>query len=289
MRAFVSYRFGDNISNILSLLHDKHIDVFDNLTDLQVGTSFQQAIKDSIAAADFILLVYTQPNTNLSFEAGVALGLGKPIFSILSPQIEPQDFLFDSTYVYCSPQETSKIDFSLTLFINNLKPKKSQLPSSRTYFGGGVPHPSDYFYNKFLQLKNRDEKSYESLFKEIFDSYQLNVVANVGSTEIGPDFSIWNDNLTNVLTNPILVQLVKKLTRAKLRTLEDWFHDTLAKNPTSSFLIFYDDLSGVVKKELPSNPKCFYIQIADFMSYLRETGFNEAISKIRNQVVHKLY
>ncbi len=285
MKAYVSYQFGEDVSSLMSLLHSKHVDIVDSRTDIVMGTSLQQAIKTSIANTDFVVLIYTQENTNLSFEAGVALGVGKPMFVVLSPEAGFHDYLYDSTCIHALPQETQKIEFGLDLFLKNLNPKKV---SKHTFYGGS-DQPSDYFYEKFNELQGRNEHSYETLFREIFQQYHLNPVQNNLTTESLVDFSIWSDKLSNVLSNPILVEVVKNLDRKRLNDLQILVQQTVQRMPTSSFLIFYYDLNGITKKQLPNNPKCLFIQMSDLMSDLRMVGFAEAITKLRNQIVHNPY
>ncbi len=88
MKAFLSYDFRDNISAITSLLTRQGVEVFDSLNDIQYGTSFQKAIKNAISECDFLLLIYSNENPNIAFEAGIAVSSNKPIFSVISEKKE---------------------------------------------------------------------------------------------------------------------------------------------------------------------------------------------------------
>ncbi len=43
MKAFLSYNFNDNISEITKLLNEQDIEVFDSRNDIEYGSSFQKA------------------------------------------------------------------------------------------------------------------------------------------------------------------------------------------------------------------------------------------------------
>jgi nucleoside 2-deoxyribosyltransferase len=87
MRAFLSYRLEDDISVVTNLLKSKNIEIFDSVTELNIGRSFPTTITNAIKESDFIVLVYASANPNIAFEAGLAVSLGKPIFAIVSPDI----------------------------------------------------------------------------------------------------------------------------------------------------------------------------------------------------------
>lgn len=294
MKAFISHQLKDNISGITELLREQDIEIFNSQTDIRYGSSFQKSIKNSIKYCDFIVIIYSSPNPNIAFEAGIGFSMNKPIFSIISETKSEPDFLFDSTYVHALPSEIEKIDFNLKIFLEKIKPKKktsSKKSKNIKFYGGGFPNYHDKILNWYQRLKENTEKDYELLFKQIFELYKLSVIQNKLDSNINfyTDFCIWSDELSNVIGNPILVEIKKEINRNNLVVLKKTVTNLINKNSAESCLIFYDKLKGVTKKELPYTSRYLFIKITDFIDNLDTTDFSGSIRKIRNELVHNQY
>jgi len=292
MKAFLSYNFKDNISEILNLLNKNGIEVFDSMSDIEYGSSFQKAIKKAISECDFVFLIYTSANPNLAFEAGIAVSSNKPIFSVISEYKNDPDFLFDSTYVHALPNEFKKIEFNLKIFLDKIKHRKKVVKVKKhKFYGGGFPNYYNDILEKYSNINRNTEKDYELLFKDIFEKYQLNVIQNKfdSKSNFYADFCIWSDKLSNVIGNPILIEIKKEINLNNLDSLRNNVIELINNNSAESCLIFYDYLNGLNKKELPSTSKYLFIQISDFIEKLNDNDFNESIRKIRNEIVHNQY
>jgi hypothetical protein len=292
MKAFLSYDFRDNISAITSLLTRQGVEVFDSRNDIQYGTSFQKAIKNAISECDFLLLIYSNENPNIAFEAGIAVSSNKPIFSIISEKKNDPDFLFDSTYVHALPNEIEKIEFNLKIFLDKIKPKKSSVTTKKhIFYGGGEPNHYIDIHNKYININVKSERNYELFFKDIFEIYKLNVIQNKFDTnsDFYTDFCIWSDKLSNVIGNPILIEVKKEINNKVLDSITENISKLLANNFAESCLIFYDTLKGIEKKNLPNTSNYLFIQISDFIAKLNDGDFNDSIRKIRNEIVHNQF
>lgn len=292
MKAFLSYNFSDNISPITSLLTRQGVDVFDSRNDIQYGTSFQKAIKNAIAECDFLLLIYSSENPNIAFEAGIAVSSNKPIFSIISEKKNDPDFLFDSTYVHALPNEIEKIEFNLKIFLDKIKPKKSSTTIKKhTYYGGGEPNHYLDIYNKYININVKSERNYELLFKDIFEIYKLSVIQNKfdSKSDFYTDFCIWSDKLSNIIGNPILIEIKKEINSKILESVTENITKLISNNSAESCLVFYDTLKEINKKDLPNTSKYLFIQISDFIEKLNDGDFNDSIRKIRNEIVHNKF
>lgn len=201
MKAYLSYDFKDNISEITSLLIKQSIEIFDSRNDVQYGTSFQKAIKNAISECDFLLLIYSRENPNIAFEAGIAVSSNKPIFSIISEEKNYPDFLFDSTYVHAKTNEIDKIEFNFKIFLDKVKLKKTSVVKKHVYYGGGEPNHYTDIYKKYIEINVKSEKNYELLFRDIFEIYNLSVIQKKfdNNSKFYADFCIWSDKLSNVI------------------------------------------------------------------------------------------
>jgi len=292
VKAFLSYDFRDNISAITSLLRGQGVDVFDSRNDIQYGTSFQKAIKNAISECDFLFLIYSNENPNIAFEAGIAVSSNKPIFSVISEKKNDPDFLFDSTYVHALPNEIEKIEFNLKIFLDKIKPKKSSTTiKKQIFYGGSEPNHYIDIYNKYINLDVKSERNYELFFKDIFEIYKLNVIQNKFDTnsDFYTDFCIWSDKLSNVIGNPILIEVKKEINNKVLESITETISKLLTNNFAESCLIFYETLKGIDKKNLPNTSNYLFIQISDFIAKLNDGDFNDSIRKIRNEIVHNQF
>lgn len=289
MKAFLSYSFKDNISEITDLLSEQGIEIFDSRNDMEYGSSFQKAIKNAILECDFLFLIYSSSNPNIAFEAGIAVSRNKPIFSVISEYDNDPDFLFDSTYVHANSTEIEKIKFNLDIFLKKIKPKKKSVRTkTHKFYGGGFPNYYLDIHNKYLSLDKNSERDYEFLFKDIFEKYSLNVIQNKFDYDSNfyADFCIWSDKLSNVIGNPILIEVKKELNLNNIKRLQNNLNKAVNNNSAESCLIFYDYLKGINKNELPNTSRYLYIQISDFIEKLNDNDFNDTIRKIRNEIVH---
>lgn len=292
MKAFLSYQFKDNVRGVVNLLHEKGIETFDSMTELETANSLQKSIKKAITECDFVFLIYTSANPNIAFEAGVAYSLNKPIFSIISEYNDIPDFLFDSPYVYATPSEIEKIEFNLSIFIKSVKPKtKAPVLKKHKYYGGGNTNFYNEIHYNYMNLNKNLERDYEILFKDILEKYQLNVIQDKfdSASNFYTDFCIWSDKLSNVIGNPILIEIKRELNTLNINQIKNSVDEILNKNIAECCLIFYDDLVGVSKSDLPNSSRYLFINIIDFIEKLNTNDFNESIRIIRNDIVHNQY
>ena len=298
MKAFISHQFGDNIESLINLLRNNNIEILDGQTDLIYGGSFQKTIKNAIKECDFIVIIYSSSNPNIAFEAGVAVSLNKPIFSIVSEKKDYPDFLFDSVYVNAQPEEVDKIEFNLNIFLNKIKKKYKPTSSAsiktinkNEFYGGGYPNYYNQINNWYKNLSGSLEKDYEILFGKIFELYKLNVVQNKFDSNLNfiTDFCVWSDELKNVIGNPILIEIKKEISLDNLESIKSLLSKLLETNPAESCLIFYESLRNIDAKELPNTPHYLFIKISDFIEKFKTSDFNQSIIEIRNEIVHNKY
>jgi|GEM_PF-3768820 len=297
MRAYLSYRYGDDASIIRSLLAKHDIEVFDSISDIKIGDSLQQAIKIAIRNSDFLVFIYSADNPNIAFEAGLAVALNKPIFSILAGGGE-DTFLLDSTYVHATPVEEDKVKFSLELFLNNLfskAPKKSVVAArpSKFYGGGDLIPRARYFdiVRHYNSTRNKLGSTLEVLFQEIFEANQVAVIKQstfeLKEREWKPDFSIWDDKLSVLFGNPIIIEIKRQITKSNLSSLLSNLESLKTSNPIGGVLIFYEELKAVKESELPATPSRLFIPIGKLVDLMETNNFSSAVIKFRNRLVHQ--
>lgn len=297
MRAYLSYNYGVDVTEVLNLLQENNVEIFDSISDSQYGSSFQQTIKIAVKSCDFLVFIYTNDNPYIAFEAGMAVAFNKPIFSILTGSSE-DSFLYDSTYVHAQPLEIVKIKFSFELFLKNITSKKSlraviAKSSPIRYYGGGEAVPEKHYFDiskRYTSIQDKSGIALELFFQEVFQAYNINIAKNsnfeIEKEKWLPDFSIWSDDLSSLLGNPIIVEIKREISNSNLEELLLNLDKLKNRNPINSVLIFFDHLRGIKNSDLPITPNRLFIAIPDLINELEHTGFASAIKKIRNNIVH---
>jgi hypothetical protein len=294
-KAFLSYKFGDNVQTLKEMLSSFNVSVFDVQSDMEYGSSLQQSIKNAILQCDFLVFVYSEDNPNIAFEAGIAISSNKPIFSIFAGGNE-YTFLMDSPYVNAQPTEIDKIRFAFELFLENSFPKKEKLASDtilikpQVFYGGGEMVPTKAYFDverEYELAKYGTEKVYYQFFALLFNAYGVNFAKNprLSEKDLGADFSIWNDGLTPILSNPILIEIKRKINR---NTLEELLNQIVhwKKIMPGSIIVLYEQLENLKVRDLPVHNEVLFVSISELISELESRGFATAIKNIRNRVIH---
>lgn len=288
MRAYLSYQSKDDTSFVRTLLREYNFEIFDSRVDVQIGSSLQNSVISALRNSDIVLLIYSGKYPTSIFEVGAACALGKPTFSIISANDDGAEYLYDSTNVRCLPREYDKIKFSFEIFFKNLDRKKGISMSkskSLKFYGGG-----EAIHHKFLQLANQyepwsdlSEQDYVAFIKDTFDLSESKIILESRDSEKYADLSVWNEELSPILKNPIVVEVKKQLT-AKIVSELDHTHQKYGQ--TNSYLIFYDQLIGITPNDLPNRSAGLYIQITDFVKKMSNHDLRESIQLIRNEQIN---
>jgi hypothetical protein len=293
MKAFLSYKHGDDISVISKILAEKNIEIYDSLKEIEYGNSLQLAIKSAVKECDLIVFVYTAINPYIAYEAGLAVASNTPIFAIILPGSEEPYFLYDSPCVHGSPNEEEKIKFSFELFYRSLekKPSKNSKPKQQ---GKNLkstdrePVLTQVVHNLIENIDYNLERSIFTFFENLFAAYGISVAKNPGTylRDFPADFSIWSDALQNILGNPILIEIKRDISQATLQHLRVQITSSESLKVGNSWLVFYVNLRDVQNVELRNSPKILFIDLHDFTRRLKTSSFNDTIKQIRNEIIH---
>ena len=92
-KVFISHSFSDDgwAREFANSLHNRGVKVWLDSSDLQAGRSWKEAIEKRLRESNVIALLVT-PDTikrpNLFFEIGAAMGMGKPVISVVSEGVD---------------------------------------------------------------------------------------------------------------------------------------------------------------------------------------------------------
>ncbi|MDQ8734254.1 restriction endonuclease [Paenibacillus sp. LHD-38] len=273
---------------IRSLLQKKGIKVTD-LYDYDVDQDSMLSLKEKIQKADFAIAVLNEPSSEMFYELGLCEGMGKPIL-ILSEK--DQNLLYLRMYPYVKVKLANQdiLDMALTQFINSqssIKPKSKK--EKKKYITQNQRAKLQMLLEKLPRIReNGTGYDFELLVNEVFDTADFGAVKNDYSKgDNGTDFAIWNDQLTAILGNPILIQVKY----GNVVDKEIHFVETLAKNlintSSKAAILFYLDRNNK-RLNFKGNiaPLILAWDFEDFLKMLIRNSFEDIIMKRRNQLAH---
>lgn len=118
VRVFVSHSFGTDPTPLFNVLEELGLDPIKWKEFALSGRTIQEETTELVRSADLVLLVTTR-NTSPSVyvEAGVALGMGKPLL-VIGGESVPSD-LAGMMHIKASPQDTKALKFHLQSVLDN--------------------------------------------------------------------------------------------------------------------------------------------------------------------------
>jgi len=290
MKAFVSYRYGTNISVVFDILKSHGIDFFDSNSDILIAKSFQDAISKGIQECDFFVTIYDAANANTAFEIGLAYAMKKPIFAIINTSHQDfPDFLIESVHIQSPADDFDKIKYSFDIFIKNIKPKKKIVRPNRRLESKTV---NQNWLELYSLIEQKNEITLEKFIGDLLEKYNIEVIENKWHKDSSfiADFCIWSDLLTNTLGNPILIEVKKEIHSRNLKLILSDFTKALDKSNAKTGIVFYDRLTNVDSSELlnRNSSRLFFVEIKEFLKALNYVDFNQAIINIRNNTFHNI-
>ena len=130
LQCFIISKFSLNDSKIREIIKEKLIENYSIKTwdgysqPIEYGTNLFDDIEKRMKDSDFIVAVISDESPYVLFELGLAFGLGKPVFIILTgdKKLIPSDIPF--TYVKYKPDDLDSFKFSFETFIESILSKK---------------------------------------------------------------------------------------------------------------------------------------------------------------------
>lgn len=291
LACFISALASTDTSLLRRILSEVGVRSYDAY-DFSIGDSIQEEITSKIKRADFAIIVYSMQAPNVLYEMGICVGLGKPIFVIIPPDMEVPYFIQNRLHLRTDLKDSSALRITLSKFVQELtatstKPKrklaarKSQIVSRHTL--------RDYL-NKIHDLRKQGEgEEVESLVFQLFRSLALDVVRNEYSErDKGVDLAIWSDALMPTLGNPLLIEVKSgPLSPNSIRQAEKQLQKYIAETDAKAAILLYLDKHNRRFSELSfSFPFIIRFDLEDFVNELSKHPFEEIVLAQRNRIVH---
>jgi hypothetical protein len=210
LNCFVSYSagFSNEASRLTELLQEMGVDSY--RPDILAGQEIRYEILGAIRAADFICLIVGEgsPSPNVAFEAGVAIGLGKPVLTLATGPNLPFDFAKGVQIIRLPSGNVASIRRDIARFVRHVRPRSSSSgrrsePSARL---------TDWAQEELSRIRHvsavrQREARLVDLIARLFEEQGSEVLREAQeSARVDVDLLVWSDALVAELGGPLIVE-----------------------------------------------------------------------------------
>lgn len=286
-RWFVSAPAEIEIGPLLARLQQRGAEPYVLSDVAPLGANILQSIQHAISAADRVLvLLGTEAiSPNSALEAGIAIGLGKPLVVVAAPQLSlPYDFAGVLT-VHARPQDLDAIDFALDQAEGRADTGRTLGPST----GSPLGYRADQLLERAAGISKADPASLErSVIQVLVEA--LEDSGNVAVESAGPnrrfDLGVWSDDLDAIAANPLLIEIKRSLSTQGLHQALVELHST--PSARLALVIYVEPTPADDKAIQATRFPVLAISLGEMLEQMRTRSFAEVVRDLRNRSVHGL-
>jgi nucleoside 2-deoxyribosyltransferase len=180
-----------------------------------VGESVPKSLRQMMRKADFVVGVLDggEDRENVLFELGVAIGLNRPLFLLVPPELSTNFSLQSYPMLQAPLNDVSAIVFHLRQFLRNITKRRppALLPTTKSSEKVGLAWLEDLA----TTASTLDERQLEQQI-----SYALSRAGFATSVEpsfpadgkiLRPDLVAWFDSAPTIFGNPLLIEVKRNL------------------------------------------------------------------------------
>jgi hypothetical protein len=255
-------------------------------TDLpQAGSTVSEAITQAVGSADVVLGVLgeTSPRSNVLFELGMAVGLGRPTIILADPGAAIPSDLADTLVLRWAPD----VGESLRFAVEQLTGEPHEQPAASEQ-----ERPLGHKAQRWLAMvPPKALPDHDALMRSVIDA-----LASTGIRTLeGPahdrhdfDLALWSPNLRWLDANPLPVEIKQDIRGGdEARLIGELLQRRLALTPARWALLLYG--SGPEGRSLEPALRAFAVlvmRVDELFEQLEADPFPEVIRRLRNERVH---
>lgn len=284
-RWFVSAPARTDVRRLLARLQRRGIEPF-VLSDVALlGVDLRTSIEAAISAADRVLIVISSnaESANQMFEAGLALGLGKPVVLLAESAATVPAGLQDQFTIRASADDAEALDFALDQAAGRLPQSAARIPAEGRPLGDHV----DVLLERVRALSTEAPGALErSIVDVIVEAVEASgpVAVPAGAGDPSYDIGIWSDDLATIAANPLVIGFKRRLSAA---TVQQALKALQAVQGRHLVLLLYlertaSDATLLRQLHFP----LLAIEIVELLERMRTASFAEVVRDLRNRSVH---
>lgn len=210
LNCFVSFSAASShqAAQLIELLQAMEVETY--RADLLPGQEINREILMALRAADFVCLIIGEPSPspNIAFEAGLAIGLGKPVLALATGPNIPFDFADGVQVARVSGDDLASARRDIARFVRHVRPA-----SSTTVAPSGEMRSLDWAGAELARIRQTKisgerEKALADFVARLFEEQGSEVLRE--EQEEGSrariDLLVWNDPLVKDFGGPLIVE-----------------------------------------------------------------------------------
>lgn len=254
--------------------------------EISVRTEFQSPPGDpilestvaAIRSADFVcvLLPFDFPTSNAYIEFGIALAYGKPVVAFIDPRIDVPSSISRLQYAR-SDLDTESLELHLDAFLRHGKPSGRTGTRGRPTTGQTIAANVAASARDELEIIRRFRgveggRRLEALVDSLFRNAGFIVEGFGRPTNVGADLAVWLDSSSEVLSNPLLVDMkLGDFSDARLTQVESSLNNylyTLGPSAGTGLIVYLNRSGRKLGRKSPDWPRILRISAEDLIDDL---------------------
>jgi hypothetical protein len=287
---FISAPFGFDASPLIEALEERGITSV-RADDLAPGESLIDRVQQEIRHSDLVCVVLPQgyAQDNSIFEAGLALGGGRPVLVLVAPDAEIPFELAELTYVRADLSDKPSLRGVLNAHLPQVLSRKTRIHRPPASTLGPLGREDAEAVVRVLE--DRPPVREEELVGIVADLFRKVGILVSSAPEPGnpgrPDLAIWIDETQSIFGNPILVEVkVGQLSQARIDEAYHQLSQSLIRARARLGLLIYWDRAGARFKVAATHlPLVICLSIDELIDSLRLGTFTKALIAGRNRAM----
>jgi hypothetical protein len=244
-----------------------------------LGASIMQSLQQAIDTADFVLVVLgtAESRQNVLFEAGMAVGRGKPVVVIVDPGEAPPYDLAGLLTIRARPDDLSAINFAL----DQAEGRSARPPQFTPATGHALGSRVDHLLGQLSTTASLTERAALGLLTQALeDSGAVAVESPEGDRRF--DIGVWSDDLDAIAANPLLIELKRKLSPHAVEQVLGYLR--VSPGARVALLVFLELAPTSQLKDVPF--PVLAISLQELLESMRTSSFAEVVRDLRNRALH---
>jgi hypothetical protein len=291
-RVFISHDARQEVEILRKLVQSEGASVDDSY-----GVSDSEDIlkrsSQSVASSDAIIAVLGEGASNVLFEMGLAMGLGKPVLLLLEPGTKVPSFVPPSTFLSSDLTDSVVLRLGIKQFLTDVSKRPARTRTERETSSdrpAGEPAIRELIKTLKKFRAGRNPAEIESIAGALLQAANAGTVEHHRGSDPGVDFAVWSDALAPSLGNPILVQVkAAELDEMSFRVAYSRLVRQVQDSEARAGLFLYLDAKGR-RFGRPTTwvPNVLSFDLEDLANELSHKSFAKVLTEHRNKAVHGL-
>lgn len=247
--------------------------------------------------ADFVIgvILGTPGDANTMYEIGIAVGLNKPVFIVLSDEATPSLNLSAFPHVRASLTDENALALHLDLLTQSVRQgHRSRTPSWQTWRSAKPPTEASLSHRRETGRADPDSTQ-EGYIANLIESAGGQVVLqphlDAPAGKFIPDILFWLPSRDAELLNPAVIEIqAGPLSEQKLEHTQRQLIDFMQEAGIRTGLIIGRGLTRKAPEGFRGSPalNIFFLDLDEFQNLLHSSQLGDWLRKERNRAVHGL-